>query len=324
MSINATVLMRRFMTKVKFRHMEVLVRLCELGSMRRATEALGMTQPSISQMISEMEQLMETELFFRHARGVEPTAATLELLPVARRMLSSLGEAAEVVANRLGDNAGLVRVAASEAGLFCLVHPILPEFARQRRGVQVAVNLVHGGATLVAIAEGACDILCLREPNVVPEGWVFEACRPDALIVVCGPQHPLAKAGHVTQHSLGGYRWLMNRVDSIARRRYEEMHSAQGWPDELRCHVVTHIPEMTVRLLASDPYLALLPRAIATPYLAGGQIVELPCDIAFPLSPLGFLWEEAKATRTTKLFVQALRLGALAAAGDAGRQAAPQ
>ena len=47
MGPSADTLLNRFTVKVKFRHMQVLVKLAEVGSMRRAAQAVNMTQPAI-------------------------------------------------------------------------------------------------------------------------------------------------------------------------------------------------------------------------------------------------------------------------------------
>lgn len=302
MATTSAALLRRFITKAKFRHMEVLLRVAELGSMRRAAEAVGMTQPSISQLVSELESLLETQLFFRHARGVEPTDATVELLPVARRILAALGDGAELLANRLEKNSGQVRVAASEAGLLGLVHPVLPEFVRRNRAVTLQVVPATGGDPLRHIADGECDILCVRQPEVIPKGWAFQECQDDALITACGAGHPLAGATDISLETLGEYRWLMNRTDSIARARFEEVFAAQGWPETSRCNAILHIPELTHQLLSTGDYLAILPRSVARPFVDRGTMVELSCPMTFPLAPLGYIWKGERASRAETLF----------------------
>ena len=78
-------------------HLQVLLRLAELGSVQRTADTIGMTQSAVTQTLAYLENLLETRLFNRHARGVRPTAACLDLLPVARQVLQGLMEGAEVV-----------------------------------------------------------------------------------------------------------------------------------------------------------------------------------------------------------------------------------
>ena len=122
MTLTADALLRRFMLKAKLRHLQVLMKLAELGSMRRAAQDLNMTQPAVSQLVAEMEQLMETQLFVRHARGVTPTEAAQDLLFAARRIREALQDGSEAIASRLNENSGVVRVyatACSDRGVFC-------------------------------------------------------------------------------------------------------------------------------------------------------------------------------------------------------------
>ena len=83
MSILASTLINRLLARGKFRHIQVLLRLAELGSVRRTAEAIGVTQSSVTQTLAYLEDLLETPLFHRHAKGVRPTDACRDLLPLS-------------------------------------------------------------------------------------------------------------------------------------------------------------------------------------------------------------------------------------------------
>jgi DNA-binding transcriptional LysR family regulator len=287
--------------------MQVLVKLSELGSMRRAAQAVNMTQPAISQLVSELEKLLETELFFRHARGVEPTEATKELLPIAHRILGALEDGAETVASRLQEQGGVVRVSASPAALGGMIHGRLDAFAQRYPHIQVHFNQVNDTDPLSKIAEDRADIVCSRRPPVIPEGWSFETCLEDRLVVVCGQAHPLVGQDEVTPEDLGAAKWLLNRVGSVARDRFEELSARHSWPQSARCQIVMHIPQLTKEMLLTGQYLAILPRSVALPWLAAGDIHELRAGISAPLAPLGFLWRKERAGSATSAFAAHLR-----------------
>ena len=46
MSASATVLRNRLLSRARLRHLQVLVYVAELGSVRKAAEAIGLTQPA--------------------------------------------------------------------------------------------------------------------------------------------------------------------------------------------------------------------------------------------------------------------------------------
>lgn len=304
---NANTLLNRFTVKAKFRHMQVLVTLAEVGSMRRAAEAVNMTQPAISQLVSELERLLETDLFFRHAKGVAPTEATKELLPIAHRILGALEDGAENIANRLQQQNGVVRISASPAALGGLIQGTLDKFARRHPDVQVHISQMNDTAPLGGIVAQTADIVCTREPQVVPEGWVFEACIEDVLIVVCGKTHPLAQRLGITITDLGQAKWLLNRVGSVARQRFEDIAMEHDWPQGCRCQIIMHIPELTKEMLATGQYLAILPRSVSLPWLASGDVVALETEVQTSLPVLGFLWSPDRAGSATAAFVAHLR-----------------
>ncbi|MEM9949750.1 MAG: LysR family transcriptional regulator [Cyanobacteria bacterium P01_D01_bin.36] len=45
-----------------------------LGSLTKAAEHLGITQPAVSQQIRTLEAQIKKPLFVRHARGIVPSA----------------------------------------------------------------------------------------------------------------------------------------------------------------------------------------------------------------------------------------------------------
>ena len=307
MPLTASTLLNRFTLKAKFRHMQVLVKLTELGSMRRAAHAVNMTQPAISQLVQELERLLETDLFLRHSKGVEPTEATKELLPVAHRILRALEDGAESVVNRLQQHDGVVRISASPAALGGMIQGKLDSFAARHPRIQVHVGQVSDTDPLGGIFEQSVDIVCTREPSVIPEGWVFERCVDDMLIAVCGKNHPLADKETVTADDLGETKWLLNRIGSVARDRFEEVAQANSWPQDNRCQMIMHIPDLTMEMLATGKYLAVLPRSVAVPWLGSGAVREMNTEINAPLRPLGFLWARDRAGTATSAFAAHLR-----------------
>ena len=58
----------------------------EQGSITGAARQCFVSQPSITTAISQLEQLLNVELFIRHPSGVRPTSAADKLYPLAREM----------------------------------------------------------------------------------------------------------------------------------------------------------------------------------------------------------------------------------------------
>jgi DNA-binding transcriptional LysR family regulator len=300
MNPDADVIFRRFTSKAKFRHLGLLIKLYDLRNMKRAAEALGLTQPAVSLAVAELEKLLGVQLFMRHARGVEPTQVTTELLPVARRIMAAVGDGSEIVSNVVNESAGFVRVAATPAAISAMLHPCAQTFARKFPALHIAITEINAANPLEPISDGSCDILALRQHTNVPENWVFEEVLPDALVVVCGVNNPLAKQGQASLEELRAHHWLVTRRGSIARDRFEDLAEEIQLPAANRCGVVTHVPTLTLELLTRQNYLALIPRSVAVPWLNDGLVVEIDSPATTRLAPLGFLWQPDSTRRSTR------------------------
>ena len=193
----ASVLLNRLLARARLRHLQVLVSVAELGSFKRAADVVGLTQPAVTHVVSDLERLLEAELFHRHARGARPTDAALEMVPVARRMLALLAEGAEAVAARLAHAEGVVRLAATASALSGLLDTLLPAFSQAEPAIRVLVTQAEADLFNGLVARGEVDAVACRRPAVPPQGWRFHPLLPDALVVVCGPSHPLARRARV-------------------------------------------------------------------------------------------------------------------------------
>ena len=81
---------RRLASRLRFRHLQLLVALRDHGSLHAAAEALSLTQPSLSKMLKEIEVSFGRPLFERSARGVAPTPAGAVVLHGAALLLDEL------------------------------------------------------------------------------------------------------------------------------------------------------------------------------------------------------------------------------------------
>lgn len=300
MNPDSDAIYRRLVSKAKFRHLSLLIHLNDLRNMKRAAEVMNLSQPAVSLAVSELEKLLGVTLFLRHARGVEPTQAATDIVPVARRILAAIGDGSEIVSSILNENAGYVRVAATPAAISALVQPAVERLARNYPSIHLDISEVIAADPYEAIANGTCDILCLRQQPTIPADWTFEVARQDELIVACGAQNPLAASGQATMEDLSRARWLLTRRGSVARNRFEDLAEEMQLPEQNRCGVVTHVPILTLDLLCRTDCLALLPRSVTIPWQRDGLVVELQSPATTRLPPLGILVRQEGQSRVVR------------------------
>ena len=312
----ATVLLNRLLARGKFRHVQVLLRLAELGSVQRTASAIGLTQSSVTQTLAYLEGLLELRLFDRHARGVRPTAACRTLLPAMRQMMAGLAQGADLASGSRLQGLQQVRLLASVSAVHGLLQPLLDGFLARHPQVRVLLGEAEGEDQLLAVARGEVDLVACRRPPILPEGWQFEPLVADELVVLCGPAHPLARrrrARGLRWDELQGRVWMQAPVGSIARTQLDAL--AAGFERPLQPFpLVTRIPSVLRETLARHAVLALLPRSYLRRQVDAGELAMLPLAEPLPIDPLGLMAPSDGRSPAGDLLREHLRAGAPAAA----------
>src|SRR5512140_3175226 len=96
---------------MNLRQLEYFAAVSEAGSITRAAERLFVSQPSLSQQISALEQELGGALLERLPRGVRLTAAGQRLLPEAHATLRHARRARRAVRMAFELEAGQLEVA---------------------------------------------------------------------------------------------------------------------------------------------------------------------------------------------------------------------
>ena len=82
-----------FRPRLEVRHLCLMVALDQAGSVTRAADLLGLTQPALSRRIREAERRLGTDLYSREKKRLRPTLAGECLLEHAKRILAELARA---------------------------------------------------------------------------------------------------------------------------------------------------------------------------------------------------------------------------------------
>lgn len=305
-SPTATTLRNRLLSRARFRHLHVFVKVAELQTVKRAAEAVGITQPSATQALADLEQLLDCKLFLRHAQGMTPTPAGVALLPAARKALALVDETATHAAALAHGTASVVRVAAISAAMGSCLGAALPAFARDHPDVLVDLQEADASRQAGLLADAEVDCAVCREPPVLPAGWSFTPLWPDRFAIVAGPTHPLA-GRQVGMHDLLGARWLMMATPIAARTAFDALFENAATPPRTY-NVVTASSTMVWTLLATEPLLALIPVSVAQRLLDVGLLIEICWPGRTPFAAIGVLLPpEDRRSPALDRFVDALR-----------------
>ncbi|HTO01466.1 MAG TPA: LysR family transcriptional regulator, partial [Microthrixaceae bacterium] len=168
--------------------LDIFVSVIELGSISAAARAHGISQPSVSARIRQLERQMGAELLTKTPNGSAPTAAGLLVVDRAESVLDATRQLLGAV-DSMRRGSQRLRIAAS----YTVAEQLLPQWLGQLhlREPSVRVELevvnssgvldqVRGGTARLGFIESAGPTTGLRSVNI----------GTDELLVVVGASHP--------------------------------------------------------------------------------------------------------------------------------------
>jgi DNA-binding transcriptional LysR family regulator len=289
--MDTTVLANRLMVRARLRHLQALVKLAEMGSVKKAADALGMAQPSVTHVLADLESLLDCTLFHRHARGVTPTPICLALLPYARRVLDSIHACAEVASAMTTKANAVVRVASIASAITGVINPALPGFGRAHPDIWLTITEADIHAIGELIAQDGLDLALCRRPAVVPAGWRFTPLAQDRYVIAAGPTHPLARKRRLSLQTLLAETWILVPAPSDPRRAFDALMEEIGGTPDIK-PVGTRSLAIIQYLLRAERLISILPECMIRDMLDTHQLVRLDVDIGQSCEGIGMLTPE--------------------------------
>ena len=127
-------------SRVTLKQLEAFAFVVDLGSFRRAADALGTTQPNVSARISALEKTLGLVLMHRDAGSIKLTERGEALLPAARDALRS-AEAFLDVADRKDLIEERLRLGVTELVACTWLHAFLRAFREEYPSVSVELDV---------------------------------------------------------------------------------------------------------------------------------------------------------------------------------------
>lgn len=192
------------MTPTQLRAFAAVVRL---GSVRRAAAELQVSESAVSLHVGHLRKELSDDLFTRVSSGLAFTPGGLRLARRAAEMLS-LQERTVAEVSQAGHGRRLLRVAASSLFAEHAAPGVIETFTGRAPDLDVELS-VHSPEKFAGLLHSrTVDVVLGPRPTVVDEALV---CRPFLnyqVVLVAGPDHPIA-SGEVDAGRLREQRWLL-------------------------------------------------------------------------------------------------------------------
>ncbi|KQV32495.1 LysR family transcriptional regulator [Rhizobium sp. Root1203] len=166
-----------------FDQLQTFVHVAELGSFTAAADKAGITQPAVSLQVKLLEQWFGVRLVERVGRRAQPTAAGLDLLAYARRILQELAQAEEAMAPHKSGLAGRVRIGSGATASIHLLPLAISRAKAKMPGLEITLRIGNTDDILRDLESNALDLAVVTLP-ASGRSFVIEEFYDDELLVV--------------------------------------------------------------------------------------------------------------------------------------------
>jgi LysR family transcriptional regulator, low CO2-responsive transcriptional regulator len=196
----------------------------ETGTFAAAARRLGVSQPSVAQLVRELEAEYGVALFDRHGHTLIATTLCRRLYAATNKVQSIEAEALAILQQRDEVSGGELRIGLGNAmpgmSLIATFRKLFPK-------IQIGIEIGSWSTIVAAVVDQRVDVAVLPE---VPDDSRFrrEACIQQRVVAMCHPAHALASQTPVTIASLMEHPLVFRSRDSSAQRAVDKAFRIAG------------------------------------------------------------------------------------------------
>jgi DNA-binding transcriptional LysR family regulator len=215
------------LSRLHFKQLRLLVALAECGSLLKAAERVGLTQPGASKSLREIEAALGTELFLRTNRGLEPNDVGHCVIRYARLIQTDMAHLREEMSGILQGHGGRLSIG-TIMGAVPLVTEALSRLLGKRPALSVDIVEDTSARLLNLLDEGRLDLaVCRTSISQRPHLYESIDVHQEQLAVVANAGHPLAGRKKLELSDLAAFRWVVYSANMPMRLLLErEFHEA--------------------------------------------------------------------------------------------------
>ncbi|KPH80981.1 LysR family transcriptional regulator [Bosea vaviloviae] len=251
----------------RFASFSLFARVVETGSFSAAAREAGISQPTASKQIVELERQLGARLLQRTTRKLNLTEAGAEFYERTKRLLADLVEAEASVRRLHGSPVGTLRIGAPAAFGRLYIMPLLPEFLQANPGLSVDLSI---NDRFVDLVEERVDV-AIRIGRLSDMNLIVRHLGVSRRVLVATPAY-LADRGEphlaeeLSEHECIVYRYL----NSAAEWHF----TSPGGPKTVRVQgrFSTNSSEAVRAALLEGLGIGLVPTWLVADAIRGGQL----------------------------------------------------
>ncbi len=207
------------------RHMRIFAAVCEEESITRAAEKLGMTQPTVSVAVRELEDYYHTQLFERMNRRIYLTEAGRELYGYAQTIVNQFAEARNRLSGRGGES--LLRIGSNVSFGAAGLAKILERYHAEHPDVPYRLHIANSFRIERMLLQNELDFAVVDNVNV-SSFFVSRLIAQEDMRLYCGREYASRVRPPLGLEELSAHSLLLREVGSGSRSVIDQVFELHG------------------------------------------------------------------------------------------------
>jgi len=297
--------------RLKLRDLHVLFAVMHWGSMAKAAKHLAMSQPAVSKVIADLEDVLRVRLLDRSSRGIEPTIYAHALLKRGQVVFDELRQGIRDIEFLADPTAGEVRIASTETFASGLLPAAIDRLSR--RYPHIIVHVIQASTATLEfreLRERKVDLVLARKPaDFAADDLDIEILFNDSHRVVVGARSHWARRRKVALAELMNESWILP-PNQVVSALIAEAFKAQGL-EVPRGRVSAASFPLRNRLLATGRFISVLADSVLRYNAKQWSLKALPIDLRAEPRPIAIVTlKHRTVSPVVQLFVEHLRAAA--------------
>jgi len=250
--------------RLRLRDLQILSCVTEWGSMAKAALHLGVSQPSVSEAIANLEAALAVRLLDRSPRGVEPTIYANALLKRGLVVFDELRQGIKDIEFLADPATGEVRIGCPESMAAGFVPAIVDRFSRKYpAAVFHLFDANTGSLEFKELRERSVDLMIGRisRPLTEDDDVNVEILFDDPFSVVAGAKSRWVSRRKIDLAELVDEPWIFVQPNNVVYSLVVEAFGARGLAVP-RAKVYSNSMHVRMHLLATGRFLTVHARSV--------------------------------------------------------------
>lgn len=303
----------RISRRLRFRDLQVFFSVVQCGSMAKAANELGVTQPAVSEVVAGLEHAFGVRLFDRTPQGVEPTIYGRALLKRGLAAFDELKQGIRDIEFLADPTKGEVRVGCPDSFAGGILAPFVEKFCGRYPGIAITIEPVPWPTLeLPELHARKLDVVMSRlsKPQAddrFGDDVDVEILFQDEVVIVAAAKSPWARRRKISLADLRDTSWVGTSRETLTRALLDRVYQTANLPPPAM-RVMTFSVQLRAHLLASGNFLAAMPRSMLKLNPECRGLRELPIKIPSPSFPVAIVTLKGRTVAPpVDLFLDGLR-----------------